>query len=235
MKWLGVIVASATATCQAHSLTNIIVNTFGTTESRVDKATSDPIQSSIETRDLGPLHFNEVTFVTAHNAHANNFASGDNVAKMMATNQQYSVYHLLKYVGIRGLMLDIEYDSWDSTIRLVHGGVDFNSFEDVLIHEINQFLDENHDAVITIDLETKGDTKMMREKLNLIFEDNPQFAARVFRVSDLHWRNHKEWPLIREMREADQRVVILCDTSALQSEKLGILSRRDFVIVSNHH
>ena len=233
MMFVGVLVASAAVTVQAHSLANIIVNTFGTTESRIEQATSDPVQSSIETRNFGPLHFNEVTFITAHNAHANNFAAGDNLAKMLATNQQYSIYHLLKHVGVRGLMLDIEYDSWDSTIRLVHGGVDFNSFEDVLIYEINQFLNENLDAVITIDLETKGDLEMMREKLELIFENNPQFAARVFRMSDSRWRRHKEWPLIQEMRDADQRVVILCDSSILRTEKLGILWRRD-IVIENH-
>lgn len=222
---------TAAATAQAHSLSNVIVNSFGTTESRVDKPTNDILQSSTEQRNLGSLHLNEITFVTAHNAHANNFAAGDNMAKQLATNQHYSIYRLLKYVGVRGLMLDIEYDPLDSDVRLVHGSVDYNSFEDVLQSEIIPFLEEDTDAVITIDFETLGDTAMLRKKIFSILESNPGFANRVFRMSDMRWKDHSEWPLIREMREADQRVVILSDSIALESSEHGIMWRNDIVMV----
>ena len=205
----------------------------GTSESKVDKPTTDPIQSSVVTKNIGTLRFNEATFVTAHNAHANTYAAGDNMAKQLATNQQYSIYRLLKYVGVRGLMLDIEYDFIDNAIRLIHGSVDFNSFEAVLVHEIIPFLDEDLDAVITIDLESKGDIEMLREGLYTIFHDNPTFADRIFRILDPRWKNHKEWPLINELRKANQRILILADNRNLQSEELGIMWRNDLVI-ENH-
>ena len=223
--------SAAAATTQAHSLSNIIVNSFGTTESRVDKPTDDPIRSGIEQRNLGSLHLNEITVVTAHNAHANNFAAGDNMAKQLATNQHYSIYHLLKHVGVRGLMLDIEYDPLDSDVRLVHGSVDYNSFQDVLRSEIIPFLEEDTDALIIIDLETLGDKTMLRDQLLLVLANNPGFANRVFRMSDTKWKDHGEWPLIREMREADQRVIILSDSVTLKSSEHGIMWRNDIVMV----
>jgi hypothetical protein len=204
----------------------------GTTEGRVDKATSDPIPSSIETWDLSYLHFHEITFVTAHNAHANTFAAGDNVVKQLATNQKYSIYQLLKHVGVRGLMLDIEFDAFDSTIRLVHGSVDFNSFEAVLAREVVPFLDEDPDAIITIDLETKGDRSKLRDELKSLFHNNPSFAERVFRINHPMWKGYKEWPTALEMRQANQRVIILVDSYVLESDDLGIIWRNDVVIVS---
>lgn len=214
----------------AHSISNIIINAFGTTVSRFDTNTTDSIQAGIESK-LGSMHLNEVTFVTAHNAHANSYASGENIAKQIATNQKYSVYHQLKYTGVRGLMLDIEYDGVDSDIRLVHGNFDFNSLSDVIAKEIVPFLEEDTDAIITIDLETRGDREILREQLKFILDRHPEFARRIFRITDPRWLGLKEWPMLRHMRKADQRVVILCDSHEVRSEELGIMWRNDITMV----
>ena len=59
------------------------------------------------------------------------------------------------------------------------------------------------------------------------------FNSRIFRMVDERWQNHTEWPTIQEMRDADQRVIILSDNDAVQSEELGIMLRDD-IVMENH-
>jgi hypothetical protein len=230
MKWFA---AFLVASAESHSIYNVIINSFGTTESRLDKRTEDGgIATSLDTQNLGSLHFNEVTVVSAHNAHANSFAAGNNMVKQLATNQKFSVYHSLKNVGVRGLLLDIEYDDQHNDIRLVHGSVDFNRFSDVLEQEIAPFLDEDPGAIITIDLETRGDRSKLLGQLRQVFGRSTSFSKRIFRITDPMWKRHKDWPMIKELRKADQRVLLLVDSFELQSDELGIMWRNDIVIVS---
>jgi hypothetical protein len=160
------------------------------------------------------------------------FAAGNNMVKQLATNQQFSIYHQLKYVGVRGLLLDIEYDDQHNDIRLVHGSVDFNRFSDIIENEICPFLDEDPSAIITIDLETRGDRSKLLRQLKLVFDNTPSFTNRIFRITDPQWQRHREWPMIKEMRKADQRILLLVDSFELQSDELGIMWRNDIVIVS---
>lgn len=46
-------------------------------ESLHDSPTSDPVLFKNE-KDYGSIHFHNVTFLSAHNAHANHFAAGSN-------------------------------------------------------------------------------------------------------------------------------------------------------------
>jgi|Transcript_7429 hypothetical protein len=64
-------------------------------------------------------------------------------------------------------------------------------------------------------------------------EQIPDLERRIFRVNDKHWENHTEWPTIAQMREADQRVLILVDNSVVASNDMGIHYRYN-VTMENH-
>jgi len=182
--------------------------------------------------NLASLHFNNVTWVTSHNAHANNFLAGENIVKHAATNQEFSIYKQLKEVGVRGLMLDIQYKLGDG-LKLVHGHVDYSWLDDTINGEIAPFLDEDPNSIITIDFQTLGDRDLIMKELRVILQQAHGFTNRIFRLADDQWRNHSEWPTIQEMRDADQRIIILSDSKLVQSEALGIMLRRD-IVMENH-
>ena len=201
---------------------------------RYDSPSSIPIPIEIYTdeRAISSLHFHEVTWISAHNAGANNFAAGgDNIELKLATNQEYSIYKQLKYVGVRGLMLDIEYKN--EGLMLVHGLVVFSDFESIINHEIIPFLEEDPDAIITIDLETLGDRGMIMKKLRTILANSSGLTSRIFNINDERWDHHQEWPTIQEMRDADQRVIMLSDSSIVKSTDLGIMLRNS-IVMENH-
>lgn len=189
-----------------------------------------PISSELaqDEHDISQLPFNNVTWVSSHNAVANDFAAGDNVLLQMATNQKYSVYTQLKTLGVRGLMIDLEYKQ--DTLQLVHGLLSFGTFEDLINYEIVPFLEENRDAIITIDIETLGNRAAIMRELRLILGNTPALSGRIFRITDERWDNHKEWPTIQEMRDADQRVLILSDSTIVSSNDLGINFRWNLVM-----
>ena len=183
-------------------------------------------------RHISHLPFHSVTWVSSHNAHANTFAAGDNALMRLATNQKYSIYEQLKKVGVRGLMMDIEYNQ-NGGINLVHGLIEFGSLEDILNYEIIPFLEEDTNAIITIDFETLGDRALLMQELRIILANTPRFTSRIFRINDNRWANHNEWPTIQEMRDADQRVIILSDSTIVQSDELGIMLRNS-ITMENH-
>ncbi|KAL7544455.1 hypothetical protein ACHAWF_007832 [Thalassiosira exigua] len=209
---------------------------------------SVPAEIMQDERNIANLPFNNVTWVASHNAHANNFAAGastltddlaptyflcsSNRRSQMATNQEFSIYKQLKEVGVRGLMLDIRRDV-NGGVKLVHSLVEYSWLIDVIRHEIEAFLDEDPDAIVTIDLETLGDRVMLMKELRAVLQQTPGFTRRIFRMTDDRWGNHTEWPTVREMREADQRVVVLGDSEIIQSEELGIMLRST-VVMENH-
>eukprot|EP00986_Skeletonema_menzelii_P021095 scaffold33184_cov325-Skeletonema_menzelii.AAC.1 len=86
------------------------------------------------------MSFADVTWVSTHNSHANMFASGENVLRQVATNQEYSVYEQLA-LGVRGLMLDIEYRN--GSLQCVHGFVEFSLLRDLMMNEIVPFLNDD--------------------------------------------------------------------------------------------
>lgn len=147
----------------------------------------------------------------------------------MAANQEFSIYRQLKEAGVRGLMLDIQYK--DGGIRLVHGIVEYSWLDEILMNEISPFLDEDRDAIITIDLETLGDRELIMRQLRVILKQTVNFTKRIFNIHDKRWSDH-EWPTIQQMRDADQRIVIFSDNHIVQSEEYGIMLR-DNVMFSN--
>jgi len=71
------------------------------------------------------------------------------------------------------------------------------------------------------------------QELRLILQKIPRFTNRIFRLADDRWKDHSEWPTVQEMRDADQRVVILSDNNLVQSKELGIMLRED-IVMENH-
>ncbi|KAL9188833.1 hypothetical protein ACHAXT_007211 [Thalassiosira profunda] len=204
-----------------------------------DNADNNITLSAHEARDelsIGHLHFNNVTWLASHNAHANRFSAGDNAVSRLATNQEYSIYRQLKEVGVRGLMLDLEYDIGSNEIRLVHGFIAFSTLRDTIRYEIDPFLDEDPDAILTLDLETMGnndDRALVMKELRRLLRELPSFTSKIFRLTDDRWANHTEWPTIQEMRDADQRVIVFSDSTIVQSNDLGIMLRGD-ISLQNH-
>lgn len=192
-----------------------------------------PISSELaqDEHDISQLPFNNVTWISSHNAAANDFSANDNALLQMATNQKYSVYTQLKDLGVRGLMIDLEYKQ--DTLQLVHGLLSFGTFKDLINYELIPFLEEYEDAIITIDIETLGDRAAIMRELRLILGNTPALTSRIFRITDERWDNHKEWPTIQEMRDADQRVVILSDSTIVSSDDLGVHFRWNLVM-ENH-
>jgi len=177
------------------------------------------------------MTFNDVTWVASHNAHANNFAAGGDIVKQMAANQEFSIYKQLKEVGVRGLLLDIKYSN--NRIMLVHGLVEYGRLDEIINEEIIPFLEEDSDAIITIDLEILGNRELIMKELRVILYQTTGFSRRMFRLADDRWKNHIEWPTIQELRDTDQRVIVLSDSTIVQSEELGIMLR-DRIVLENH-
>lgn len=176
------------------------------------------------------MTFSDVTWISSHNAHANEFAASDNVFRLLATNQQLSVYKQLKE-GVRGLLLDIEYK--DGSLICVHAFVEFSLLRDLVMNEIIPFLDEDKDAIITLDFETRGVVELIRSELGVLLEQTPNFTNRIFRFNSENWLNHTDWPTIAEMIAADQRVIILVDNAIVTSNEMGIYFRSN-VTMENH-
>ena len=128
--------------------------------------------------------------------------------------------------------MDIEYNQ-NGGINLVHGLIQFGSLEDILNYEIIPFLEEDTNAIITIDFETLGDRALLMQEFRIILANTPRFKSRIFRINDDIWVNHNEWPTIQEMRDADQRVIILSDSTIVQSDELGIMLRNS-ITMENH-
>lgn len=170
-------------------------------------------------RSIDSMSFADVSWVSSHNSHANKFASSENVLRQLSSNQEMSVYEQLSQ-GVRGLMLDIAYRN--GSLHCVHGFVEFSLLRNLVMREIIPFLDEDKNSVITIDFETKGDTELIRSEMRILLQQVPDLTRRIFKVNDNRWENHTEWPTIAEMREADQRVLILVDNSTVASNDLGI-------------
>ncbi|KAL7540701.1 hypothetical protein ACHAXR_010513, partial [Thalassiosira sp. AJA248-18] len=105
--------------------------------------------------------------------------------------------------------------------------------DDVINYEITPFLNENKDAIITIDLETLGDREFIMRDLRVILAQATGFTSRIFRLTDERWTHHTQWPTIQEMRDADQRVLILSDSTIVQSKDLGIMLRGDIVSIES--
>lgn len=139
--------------------------------------------------------YNEVTFLATHNAY------NAKVYGLKFPNQYLSVTNQLKG-GVRAFLLDIYLQ--DSAIVQYHskkwlGSVPFES----TLGEIRQYLDTDSTAIITLILESYVPAEALVEALK---------DAHLF--DRLYSKKDGVWPVLNEMVESDQRLVIFSEKRA---------------------
>jgi hypothetical protein len=146
--------------------------------------------------ELCERRFDQVVYATTHNAMATE-EDGFNPA-----NQYRSLAHQLDD-GIRGLMLDT-HENDDGEPALCHGSCLFGemALADGLA-TIDRFLDRNRGEVVTIIFEAYVDAATTAE----VF-DQVGLTERVYS------HDGGPWPTLREMIDADTRLVVLTDDDA---------------------
>jgi len=165
--------------------------------------------------------YNEYTWVTTHNAHAD-------AGKVSAyhVNQWTDMYDQMKHHNVRGLMIDIRWDG--EHVELTHAGDNAGIFWERMQGEVVRFLNEDPLAVLWFDIEVSGGS----EKLS-----SDQFESAMDRIPDITnkmfnpklWPEHKEWPTLGELISCGQRIIMVIDqdTIAGEYEKFTILYRKD--------
>lgn len=146
--------------------------------------------------ELCERRYDAVAYATAHNAHAN---AAD---RFSPPNHRTGLTAQLQ-AGIRGFMLDTYYDArFDDAPTLCHGACVFGRrlLVDGL-RELNDFLDRNPGAVITIIFESyisAEDTLASFEESGLLDRTYAHTAG-------------DPWPTLGELVENDTRVVVFTD------------------------
>eukprot|EP01082_Thalassiosira_pseudonana_P003414 g3216.t1 g3216 contig12:1645347-1647450(+) len=186
--------------------------------------------------DDGDLPFHKATFLASHNAHANRDAASS-FFETLGINQDSSIYDQLSNNDVRGLLLDIKLDPnfADEQLRLVHGPLDFGGFSSVANENLIPFLEENPNAIVTLILETTGDSGEYEATIraNILKELQTIFSALsvngqplkeiTFKYDDLLWQNHDNWPTLSEIRQSGQRLFIFSDRSELANSEYGFM------------
>jgi len=163
--------------------------------------------------------YNEYTWVTAHNAHAD---LGKVSADLM--NQRTDMYDQMKNQNVRGLMIDIRWDG--EHVELTHAYDNAGIFWERMQKEVVRFLNENPLAVLWFDIEvTGGKDKLSRDQFERAMDRIPDFTNKMFNPT--FWPDHNEWPTLRELITAGQRIIVVIDqgTIAQEYEKFTILNR----------
>lgn len=150
--------------------------------------------------------FHEQRFLTAHNAHAEEGLTNP------AANQYYDMYDLIRDRQVRGLMIDIKKND-DNVLELVHSFDGYGNFVDRMRDEVMSALNEDQDLVLWFDIETVGE--LSKRDFENALNSIPGFTQLIFDHNHEAWKDHNEWPTLREMIAADQRVVIEIDDKDL--------------------
>jgi chitinase len=140
--------------------------------------------------------FDQYSWVTTHNAFTSNGA---------LPNQSQTIATQLGE-GVRGLMLDLHYDY--GRVRLCHKICTSPSsvaFADLINDTLLPYLDDNPDAIITLQLEDETTTAQLTAELARA----PGLAGRTFQPDT--W-DTPTWPTYRQLRDKGQRVLIFSHT-----------------------
>lgn len=152
--------------------------------------------------------FHEYSWLTAHNAHA----STNHISIPFHDNQSYDMTHQLNNLGVRGLMIDIQYKYGE--VMLVHSAANAGNFIIRMTNEILPFLKNNKNSVLTFDVEvTEG--KLSRTQFLTAMKEIPWFTELMFNPYDPRWNNQQEWPSPAEMISANQRIIFMIDKKEL--------------------
>ncbi len=158
-----------------------------------DAVAADAKSAAAKHSSLSVRRYNEVAFVTTHNAMSNRDE------RWIMPNQTHNISRQLRD-GVRGLMLDIHYD--DGQVYLAHGkpALGRKLLVDGL-KEIGTFLDEDKEAIVTIIFES------------YVKADDVRAA---FTAAGLEEHAHvqpagKPWPTLAEMIRNNRRLVVFTD------------------------
>lgn len=164
------------------------------------------------------LRYDEVSFLTAHNAFAN-FNEGWKQYMM----QTWSIEEQLDH-GVRGIMLDT-HEGTDGTIRLCHGGCgafhtlqkgiglaasalwqkhEYESLVNTLT-TIKKWLDKHPSEIVTLFLENRVDNEKLAQEIASI----KGFLPMVLKLNEWDPSKHDgKWPTISWMRAHNKRIII---------------------------
>ncbi len=164
------------------------------------------------------LRYDEVSFLTAHNAFAN-----FNEGWMRYMMQTWSIEEQLDH-GVRGIMLDA-HEFPDGSIRLCHGGCsalhtlqkgigkaagalwnkhEYETLKSTLT-TIKEWLDKHPSEIVTIFLENRVDNEKVAGEIASL----ESFLPMVLELKDWDPSKHDgKWPTLSWMRARNKRIVI---------------------------
>ncbi|MFD3655193.1 FG-GAP-like repeat-containing protein, partial [Streptomyces sp. NPDC058620] len=221
--------------------------TFATTREEGDRQLwyVTPVTPSRPSMPADPT-FDQMTFLTAHNAFNNNF-DADGFAFPLA-NQPVSIRDQLAG-GVRALMLDAH--SANGRVRMCHElcALTNQPLSEVFTH-IGDFLKDpaNRNEILTVFLEDYTSYAEMEAEVGDDLRPGGQLDGLLFNPgkdklpgfpSDIAWNvKEKGWPTVSKMRDANKRLVLFSDrsdkvTSPQGDTALGFMHQREWT-VENH-
>lgn len=153
--------------------------------------------------------FDQYLWITTHNA-ANHGSFLPNQSLDIAAQLQR---------GVRGLMLDI-YER-DGQLVTCHAECAFHGRKAPLkedLGSVSRYLDDHPDAVVTLQLEDH----YPRSAMETFVRDNATLFRHGFKPDDPRWAAKKgQWPTLRELIVADQRLLVLTQQAELSGTYAG--------------
>ena len=164
-----------------------------------------------------------VTFLTAHNAFANN---GDD-ARFLVPNQEWGITKQME-MGVRGFMLDIWSKKGEAV--LCHGTCGLAGLFPLIsltdeLRRFEDFMKKNPDAIITLHLEWTPSARV--NEFETAFNKFPDLKNLIF--DPYKWEVRQNgWPKISEMIAQNKRLLIFSQTDV--TRYLGVGYDRDFLV-----
>lgn len=182
--------------------------------------------------------YDEVTWISAHNAHAaDDLTSIDGIS----ANQTERMDILIKKFGVRSLLIDIVYKKDDGKIMLTHGtgGVftedHTGEFVERMKKEVLPFLKKNPSAILTFDIEVPDADRLTKAQFKAAMDKMPEIKKMLFNPTDTKWENHKNWPTLRELIKANQRIIMFIDRGHLdEGYDDFFIMKRNFITIETH-
>ena len=150
--------------------------------------------------DLCSKAYNEVAYLTSHNAYSNSEDS------YYFPNQNLNIPHQLD-LGVRALMLDIYEHEGDLMLYHSVSELGFTYLVDVLL-QIKYFLINNPNEILTLILEDYSTTTALNNTI-----DNVGLNSYLYSHSEYS----PFWPSLQEMIDSNQRLIIFTDNDDLNA------------------
>jgi len=165
--------------------------------------------------------FNEYSWVTTHNAYEK-------------INQNLKEIPTQLNDGVRGFMLDLYVDAFDSRaayrVRICHKTLAcYGPFSAQLKNEFLPFLKANPSEVVTLFLESY----VQREHVQEVFDTLPELADVSFDPSNF---SAERWPTLNEMAATNNRLIMLADNRQIAGDywvngkKITVLFDQDWIV-----